>query len=103
MKLYVVQNNQKRYLNLTANTRRSLANKIGGEIFFLGDTKYSVYDVRAEKEGGSAATGAVVGGVVGALGGPIGILIGGAIGGLFGNSSDEDDALKVNKFNASHL
>jgi len=103
MKLYVVQNNQKRYLNLTANTRRSLAHKIGGELFYLGNTRYSVYDVFAESEGNNAATGAVVGGFVGALGGPIGILIGGALGGLFGNSTDDDDILKVKKFNMSRL
>jgi len=102
MKLYVVnQNNQKVYLNLTAATRRELANQIGGYNFFLGNNLYSVYDVLAENDSNSTATGVVVGGVVGALGGPIGILIGGVLGGFLGNSTDEQQAGLVKRFNHS--
>lgn len=102
MKLYVVNpNNQKVYLNLTAATRQGLANQIGGYNFYLGDILYSVYDVWAENDSNSTATGAVVGGVVGALGGPVGILIGGLLGGLIGNGSDTDESSKVRRFNNS--
>ncbi len=102
MKLYVVnQSNQKVYLNLTASTRKGLANLIGGYNFYLGNNLYSVYDVWAENDSNSTATGAVVGGVVGALGGPIGILIGGLLGGLIGNGSDEDESAKIRRFNNS--
>lgn len=102
MKLYVVNNNnQKVYLNLVAPTRSALAQQIGGQNFFLGDTLYSVYSVVAENDSNSTATGAVVGGVVGALGGPVGILIGGLLGGLFGNGTDEQETAKVNRFNNS--
>jgi len=102
MKLYVVNpNNQKVYLNLTAATRRGLANQIGGYNFYLGDNLYSVNDVWAENDRNSTATGAVVGGVVGALGGPVGILIGGLLGGLIGNGSDTDESSKIRRFNNS--
>lgn len=102
MKLYVVnQNKQKVYLNLTASTRQGLANQIGGYNFYLGNNLYSVYDVRAENDSNSTATGTVVGGVVGALGGPVGILIGGLLGGLIGNGSDEDESAKIRRFNNS--
>lgn len=102
MKLYIInQNNQKVYLNLTAPTRQELANQIGGYNFFLGYNLYSVNQVWAENDSNSTATGAVVGGVIGALGGPVGILIGGLLGGLFGNSSDEQEAAQVRRFNQS--
>lgn len=102
MKLYVTNSlNQKVYLNLTAPTRQSLANKIGGYNFYLGENLYSVYDVIAENDSNSTATGAVVGGVVGALGGPIGILVGGFLGGLIGNNTDDDENGKIRRFNNS--
>lgn len=101
MKLYVVSNNQKIYLNLTASTRQGLANLIGGYYFFLGNNRYSVKQVWAENNSNSTTTGAVVGGVVGALGGPVGILIGGLLGGLIGNNTDEDENAKINRFNRS--
>jgi hypothetical protein len=102
MKLYVTNSlNQKVYLNLSAPTRQALANQIGGYNFYLGDNLYSVYDVRAENDSNSTATGTVVGGVVGALGGPVGILIGGFLGGLIGNNSDDDENTRILRFNNS--
>jgi hypothetical protein len=102
MKLFVINSNQQKvYLNLSANTRQELANQIGGSNFYLGNEFYSVYDVKAENDSNSTATGAIVGGAVGALGGPVGILIGGLLGGLFGNATDDLESSKVNQFNAS--
>lgn len=103
MKLYVINpnNKQKTYLNLTASNRQQLINQIGGYNFYLGNTLYSVYDVFAENDSDSTSTGLVVGGVVGALAGPAGILIGGILGGLIGNSSDEEETIKIKKFNNS--
>lgn len=102
MKLFVYnQYNQKVYLNLSASTRQGLANKIGSRTFYLGENRYTVNEVWAEKDSNNTATGAVVGGLVGALGGPIGILAGGLLGGLFGNDSDEKEAANVKKFNQS--
>ncbi len=101
MKLYVVNKNRKIYLNLTAPTRQSLANLIGGHNFYLGDNLYSVNDVWAENDSNSTATGAVVGGAVGALGGPVGILIGGLLGGVIGNTTDEKENSKISRFNRS--
>ena len=103
MKLYVVNPNtkQKVYLNLIASTRHGLVNQIGGNNFYLGDNLYSVLDVCAENESNSTATGVIVGGAVGALCGPVGIIIGGLLGGLIGNSSDENESVKVKRFNNS--
>ena len=102
MKLYVYNHfDQKVYLNLTASTRDALADQIGGYNFFLGDNRYSVYDVLAENDTSNTATGAVVGGLVGALGGPVGILIGGFLGGIFGNATDEQETVQVRRFNQS--
>lgn len=102
MKLYVINSsNQKVYLNITANTRQGLANKIGGQNFYLGNDYYTVRQVWAEKDNNSTAAGAVVGGLVGALGGPVGIVIGGLLGGLLGNESDDEETSKVNRFNNS--
>ncbi len=102
MKLYVITaNNKKVYLNLAASTRTELQNLIGGTHFYLGNTYYSIDNVYAEKSSNDTAAGAVVGGALGALGGPIGILVGTALGGLIGNSSDEEENIKVEKFNAS--
>lgn len=103
MKLYVFNpiKKQKVYLNLSAPTRQSLARQIGGRIFYIGNQRYSIYDVKAENDSNSAATGAAVGGVVGALGGPVGILIGGVLGGLIGNSTQDEENAKIRKFNNS--
>lgn len=103
MKLYVInpRNKQKTYLNISATSRRQLIKQIGGQKFYLGDTLYSVNDVKAENDSNSTSTGVVVGGVVGALAGPVGILIGGALGGLIGNNSDEEETVKIKKFNTS--
>lgn len=102
MKLFIVNsNNQKVYLNLTASTRNELQNLIGGAYFNLGDTTYSVNAVYAEAISNNTGTGAVVGGAIGALGGPIGILVGLLLGGLIGNGSDNDENVKVQKFNSS--
>jgi hypothetical protein len=103
MKLFVInpKNNQKIYLNLSAPTRKSLARQVGGQDFFVGNRRYTIYDTRAENNSNSTTTGAIVGGVVGTLGGPIGILIGGFLGGLIGNGTDEEENAKISKFNNS--
>ncbi|WP_323758440.1 DUF456 domain-containing protein [Roseivirga sp.] len=103
MKLYVINpnNNQKVYLNLSAPTRQSLTKQIGGENFYLANQLFSIYDVWAENDSNSTATGAVVGGFVGALGGPVGILVGGFLGGLIGKGTDEEESAKIKKFNNS--
>lgn len=102
MKLYVTnRNNEKVFLNLTANTRQELATLVGGQIFRLGDNIYNVNQVTAESDTNNTATGTIVGGVLGALGGPIGILVGGLLGGMLGNSSDDTENVKVNQFNNS--
>lgn len=102
MKLFVRNNNnQKIYLNLTAPTRTQLANKIGGEYFYLGNRRYNVRKVFAENDSNSTATGAVVGGTIGAFGGPLGLLIGGLVGGLIGNGTDESENNRVRRFNRS--
>lgn len=102
MKLFVINsNNQKVYLNIAASTRNELRNLIGGAYFNLGGENYSVHKVYAEAISNNTGTGAVVGGAIGALGGPIGILAGAVLGGLIGNGSDNDENVKVQKFNSS--
>jgi uncharacterized protein YcfJ len=103
MKLFVVNPNTKEkiYLNIVKPTRKTLAEKIGGHNFYIGNNLYSIDNVRAENNSNSTATGAVVGGVIGALGGPIGIAVGGFLGGLIGNSTDKDESINVRKFNRS--
>jgi hypothetical protein len=101
MKLYVVNNNKREYLNLVANTRQELADIIGSPWFIFNNKQYHVHQVVATSETNNTAAGAVIGGIIGLLGGPFGVLVGGTLGGALGNSGDTNEAAKVNRFNQS--
>ena len=101
MKLYVVNNGTREYLNILASTRQDLANAIGSPWFTFNNNQYHVHQVIATTETNNTAVGAVIGGLIGLLGGPFGILVGGALGGALGNTGDTTEAAKVNRFNQS--
>lgn len=104
MKLYVCnRNNRKEYIDLVAPTRRHLAAIIGNPKFFLDDISYTVNDVYAESDNNDTVSGVILGGLVGLLGGPVGLIIGGATGALIGNNREDDDQIRVSKFNRSYL
>lgn len=101
MKLFVGQGQQKVYLDIVADTRQELAERIGSYWFTLQGGTYHVNQVVAESSSNSTAAGAVVGGIVGILGGPLGLLLGGIVGGALGNQGDKNEAEKVSYFNRS--
>lgn len=101
MKLYIVKNGTKKFLGVTASTRRALANQLGSEWFRLDNEIYSVYDVFAQSDTGNTLAGATIGALVGLIGGPIGVIGGGVIGGLIGDDSDTNERIKVQTFNQS--
>lgn len=101
MKLYVVNNGTREYLNVLTSTRQELANTIGSPWFTFNGNQYHVHQVIATAETNNTAAGAVIGGIIGLLGGPFGILVGGALGGALGNGGDTNEAAKVNRFNQS--
>ena len=101
MKLYVVNNGKREYLNVVAFTRQELANAIGSPWFTFNGNQYHVHQVIATAETNNTAAGAVIGGLIGLLGGPFGVLVGGTLGGALGNGGDNNEAAKVNRFNQS--
>ena len=101
MKLYVVNNQNREYLNVVAYTRQELANTIGSPWFTFNGNQYHVHQVIATAETNNTAAGAVIGGLIGLLGGPFGVLVGGTLGGALGNGGDTNEAAKVNRFNQS--
>ena len=103
MRLYVEDEyGNKIPLDISARTRRELANKIG-RTFYIGNKRYSVNNVYAEPDNNDTAAGAVIGGILGLLGGGLGVLIGGAAGGLIGGIRDNEEKDKVSQFNNSRL
>lgn len=102
MRLFVYNKyNQKIYLDLAAPTRAHLAAALGGEFFYIGQDFFSVNQVYAEVDNNDTISGAVLGGLVGLLGGPIGLLIGGVAGGLVGKNREDEETIKVKRFNSS--
>ena len=90
MRLYVVcrECGDKIYLDIVANSRKELLDKVGKYSFEVRcphcGTKdyYTVNEVIAEPSVGTTLAGAGLGVLVGGvLGGPIGLLLGGALGG----------------------
>ena len=103
MKLYVVKNKRKVYLKTSARTRQELFRKIGKKYFYLGNARFSINDVKAEKDSSDTGTGVIIGGIVGLVGGPIGLIAGGVIGGLIGNSNEEQEEKTSISFNKSKV
>ncbi len=103
MKLYVIKNRRKVYLKTTARTRLELFRKIGKRYFYLGRTRFSINDVKAEKDSSDTGTGVVIGGIIGLVGGPIGLIAGGFIGGLIGNSNEVQEEKTSVTFNESKV
>lgn len=107
MRLYVncKQDGQKIFLNLFAHTREEWRRKVGE--YFLVECNcgykgtYSVNDVFAEEGVSSVPAGAVLGGLIGLLAGPLGMILGGTLGTLLGATTDENEKMKVRKFNDS--
>jgi len=95
------------YLNVTASTRKHLAERIGGSEFEIQCshcaqyTYYTINDVFAEQSVSATPAGAIIGGLVGLIGGPLGMLIGGVFGTLWGANADEKERRIVNRFNRS--
>ena len=103
MQLFIKNRNGKKIiLDVTASTRRQLANRIGYE-FYIGNNYYSVQQVFAEKSSNDTASGAVIGGLLGLLGGGVGVLIGGIAGGLIGGIRDDNENKMINRFNRSQI
>jgi len=103
MRLYVKDKFGKKIpLDISARTRRELANKIG-KSFFIGNNRYYVNNVYAEPDNNDTAAGTIIGGLIGLLGGGIGVLIGGVAGGLIGGIRDNDERDNVSRFNRSRI
>ena len=105
MKLFVIssQNKVKKYLGITASSRRELFNILGSPYFTLDEEVFHINQVNAEIDNSSTAAGLIIGGIIGALAGPIGIITGATVGGLVGNSSDNTEKNKMIIFNNSSL
>lgn len=103
MKLYVIQRNSsnKIYLNLTANTRKELENKIGSYEFYLGDTLYNVSEVKAEVLQDNPIAGGIIGATIGSVFGPVGLILGSGLGMLFSSGSNNSETSNAEYFNKS--
>ncbi|MBE7630469.1 hypothetical protein [Tenacibaculum piscium] len=103
MRLFVRNRQGKKViLDITANSKRELARKIGYN-FYVENQHYSIRDVQAESSSNDTAGGAVIGGLLGLLGGGIGVVIGGIAGGLIGGVRDEDENKMIRNFNNSRI
>ncbi|NQZ93188.1 MAG: hypothetical protein HRT97_12725 [Moritella sp.] len=104
MKLFVIEqsSNEKKYLRQNANTRKGLSELLGSNKFKIDDQIFTVDDVQAEPNENTAGAMAL-GGVIGVAGGVPGVIIGGLIGALLGKGTDNDDKVRVDKFNRSTL
>lgn len=91
------------YLDKVASTKRELRELLGAKEFFIGEEKYFITQVKAQKSTDNTALGMVLGGVLGLVGGAAGVAAGGAIGGLLGKDSDIKEQQKVDSFNGSKL
>ena len=101
MQLYVIdRQGNKIVLDITANSRRELAAKIGYN-FYVENQYYNVNNVKAESNNNDATGGALIGGLLGLLGGGIGLVIGGIAGGLIGGIRDEEEKKLIETFNSS--
>ena len=102
MRLYVINktDGNKLHLKQSADTRSELVGLFGTRRIQIDNHVYDMDEVSAESSENTAPAMAL-GGVVGVLGGVPGVVIGGIIGALLGNSSDEEDKIKVEQFNGS--
>ncbi len=102
MRLYVLNKSDgnKIHLKQSANTRNELEQLFGSRRIEIDNHEYNIADVTAEPSQNTAPAMALGGGV-GVLGGVPGVIIGSASGALLGNSSDEEDKIKVEQFNRS--
>ncbi|EKP0299942.1 TPA: hypothetical protein RVS02_001525 [Aeromonas veronii] len=100
MKLYVLDNGNKKYIKARAANRKELADQIG-KSFKIDDKNYSVMQVRAEQSNDNAAASMIIGGFIGLLGGVTGAIAGSAIGGIIGNEKDKKEMTFVESFNNS--
>jgi hypothetical protein len=104
MKLFVIdKNNSKKYLREEAYSKEELASKIGGRTFILDGQRYSVNDVIAESDLSNTFGGAILGGLIGTFLIPGVFLLTGTLGGLIGNSTDNEEAKKVENFNKGRI
>jgi hypothetical protein len=102
MKLFINDNRgQKRYLNLSAASRRELAAKLGSEYFSVDNVTYHVSQVLAEKSNDATPVSIVIGGALGLVGGMPGVIIGGVLGALFGSEADKKVLSEIEAFNRS--
>ncbi len=103
MRLYVKDpsSGQKIHLQLTARTRKDLANTIGGNTFSVQGSTFHVRNVMAEIGADSATVGAMVGAFIGVLGGAPGVIAGSALGALLGGNQAEQEKRQVDLFNRS--
>jgi len=100
MKLYVLDNGNKKYIKANAKNRKELAKHIGKK-FKIDNKTYSVMQVNAERSNDNAAASMIIGGVIGLLGGVAGALAGSTIGGILGNVKDKQEMEFVDSFNKS--
>ena len=104
MKLYIVDKStkQKVYLQQIATDKKELSQKIGGSVFFINGTTYTVNEVQAESTTDSAAFGGLLGGFVGSVGGAGGVLLGGLLGAMIGKSQADKEKNEAERFNGSN-
>ena len=100
MRLYILEDKKKIYINHFANTRRDLYCSIGSFEFKLGSNRYNINEVVAEYED-DIVVSTVLGALVGIFLGSLGIAIGAVVGYLFGLSKTSDDHMKADTFNKS--
>ena len=102
MKLYIKDiNENKRYLNVAAESRNELAQKLGGAYFSVDGTTYHISQVNAEKSNDNTPVSTVIGGALGLVGGMPGVLIGGVLGAYLGNEADKKESAAIDSFNRS--
>lgn len=96
MKLYVLDNSKKIYLNESAKTRNQLAVIIGSEWFSLKGKEYHVHQVLAKSDD-DTIIGSLIGAILGALSGFWGIILGAIFGYLLSiNQKDIDETIIFN-------
>jgi len=101
MKLYVIKNKERVYINKIALTRSELERVIGKKWFVVDGGRYSVRDVCADGgDDNDIYISFIVGGLIGMILGPVGIFVGFIVGYIFGVCkylNVKNDVVKFNK------
>lgn len=102
MRLYVIDDQDKVYLDYVAKSRKEIAAKVGSTKIKVNGKTFRINDVYADPENNIATTTAI-GGVVGLFGGIPGLIAGSIVGGLIGNNNDKIEKIQTANFNKSKI